>query len=140
MKTLPAILPVYLLALLFFLGAGCQTMSENGPVPAYRDVTAEELESMLEQDEGLLLVDVREADEYDSGHIPGSILRPLDQLKENPGSLNPERSIVLICQSGRRCVDAAGFLAGEGFETLYYLNGGLEAWTGPVQVSRQRPG
>lgn len=76
---------------------------------------------------GSVLLDVRTAAEYDSGHIPGSINIPLDEL---PFSLDadPGTTVFVYCRSGRRSADAAYILEEEGFAPINI--GGILDYTG----------
>ncbi len=140
-----SIISILMLTTLFFIAAGCQQAPnlESPPAagPGYQDISAAELQSMIEEEVNLLLVDVREPHEYNEGHIPGAILLPLGQLKENhEDALDREKTIVLICRSGRRSADAADFLSQEGYENVYNLQGGMLDWSGPVEGTTFRPG
>ena len=141
-----SIISILLLATLLFFVAGCQqdSIGESPAAvgPGYRDITAAELQSLMEEEEDdLLLVDVREPHEYNQGHIPGSILLPLGQLKDaHEETLDREKTIVLICRSGRRSAEAAIFLSEEGYKSLYNLKGGMLGWPGPVERMTFRGG
>ncbi len=120
----------FFLTILFVgMTAGCQTADSPA---AYTDISGEELHSLLEDGEQFLLVDVREEEEYEQGHIPGAILFPLGQLKENHALLDPEEAIVLICRSGLRSAEAAEFLSEQGYDRVYNLEGGMLDWPGQV--------
>jgi hydroxyacylglutathione hydrolase len=91
-------------------------------------VTIEELERRLASDE-ICLLDVREADERDSGSIPGSRHLPYRvarQAAEN--GLCGARPIVTICESGARAAIAASVLAAAGIDARPVLDGGLAEW------------
>jgi hydroxyacylglutathione hydrolase len=91
-------------------------------------VTIDELERRLAADE-ILLYDVREADERDSGFIPGSAhlpYRTARQAAEN--GLVEDRPIVTICESGARAAIAASVLSSIGLNARPVLDGGLNAW------------
>ncbi len=79
-----------------------------------------------------LVVDVREADEFNGelGHIPGSMLLPLRQLSERAQELEKyrEREIILVCRAGVRSTTAAAILGGLGFENVCNLKGGMLDW------------
>jgi len=76
-----------------------------------------------------LLVDVREADEFAYARIPGSLHIPLRQLPEQLEQLDAEREIVLICHHGVRSQQACMFLEQYGYQHLFNLQGGIDAWS-----------
>ena len=77
-----------------------------------------------------LVLDVREQNEYDSGHVLKSKHIPLGKLSERIGELEKfrERPIVVICRSGNRSGMACGLLGKQGFAQAYNLEGGVLAW------------
>jgi len=77
-----------------------------------------------------LVLDVREPNEYDAGHILNSKLIPLGKLKERMGELEKyrEQSIVVVCRSGNRSGTACYLLGKQGFAQAYNLAGGMLAW------------
>ena len=98
-----------------------------------RRFTPAELRKYLQQsDETPLLIDVREPWEYDICHLAGSCLLPMGQLLQNPGQLDKEREIVLICHHGIRSRQVALMLEQQGFARLINLEGGLERWAREV--------
>lgn len=84
----------------------------------------------LINDDGALVVDVRELKEYESGRIPRSRHIPLRRFNSSLGELERyrDRPIVLSCRSGRRSAYAGIYLARNGFGRVYNLRGGLRAW------------
>lgn len=76
--------------------------------------------------QNLLLIDVREPNEYTSGHIPGAVLCPLTDVQDL--QLPPNIPIVLYCQSGRRSHLAWETLRANGNSNLKELQGGIQAW------------
>ena len=76
------------------------------------------------------VIDVREADEYVSGHLPESRNFPLGALAERAGELDKfkDSPLILICQSGARSGGACKTLAKLGFTKVYNLEGGITAW------------
>jgi len=91
-------------------------------------VSIEELERLLAADE-ICLLDVREADERDSGSIPGSRhvpYRVVRQAAEN--DLCGGRPIVTICESGPRAAIAASVLSAAGLDARPVLDGGINEW------------
>jgi rhodanese-related sulfurtransferase len=75
----------------------------------------------------LQLIDVRSPSEYATGHIPGAVNIPLEQIESRMLDLNRGDSIVLICQSGKRARIVAGLLDQCG-KDLRVLEGGTSAW------------
>ena len=107
----------------------------NKPSPG-AEVDAEELLEMLATDAEVVLLDVREPDEYAAGHIPGSILIPLGDLdrSERLKEIDPSQKIVVICRSGNRSEFGQQMLMDMGFTDVYNLTGGIQRWTGPIEV------
>ena len=77
-----------------------------------------------------LVLDVREADAFNAGHILNSKLIPLDKLKERADELERyrEQPIVVVCRSGQRSTAAGLLLGKQGFNQVYNLKGGVLAW------------
>jgi rhodanese-related sulfurtransferase len=93
------------------------------------------LNSLVKPGKQIHLVDVRTPAEYRSGHVSGAISIPLDELdpkmlREQLGDTQAghARPLYLTCQSGIRARQAADRLRQSGFENLYLLEGGTEAW------------
>lgn len=74
-----------------------------------------------------LLVDVRSASEFASGHVPGAINVPMDQIEARLADLDPSLPLVLVCQSGQRARITAGLLA-PCRPQVAVLEGGTNAW------------
>lgn len=77
-----------------------------------------------------VMVDVRERDEWNHGHIEGAIHIPLGQIKARLSELEVYRGTALIvqCRSGRRSKEGYRILESAGFTNLYNLDGGINAW------------
>jgi rhodanese-related sulfurtransferase len=75
--------------------------------------------------EGALLLDVREPEEWDAGHIPGAVHMPLGSL--DIASVPGGRVVVAVCRSGNRSGKAAAVLADSGID-VRNLAGGMKAW------------
>lgn len=91
------------------------------------EVTAQELEAMLRRGEALV-VDVREADEFASGHIPGAINLPLSAFHPSRLPQAGDKKLVLTCLGGKRSAMALGKcrMAEDAADT--HLAGGFGAW------------
>jgi hydroxyacylglutathione hydrolase len=90
-------------------------------------ITAGELHASLRAGR-VAVVDVRGRNEWEAGHIPGSVNMPVDQLAERVGELPPAVPLVVQCRSGARSAIAAGVLASLGRTPILNLAGGLTAW------------
>lgn len=80
--------------------------------------------SMAEQ--GAVLVDVREADEWAAGHISESVHHPLGDLDER--RMPTQGPLVLVCRSGNRSERATRLLLKAGRKDVYNMDGGVTAW------------
>lgn len=90
-----------------------------------------ELQDLMNQDADYILVDCREQDEWDQGHLPGAKFLPLSQWEKVSSVLDQDKNkkIILQCRSGKRSFNAAMNLMDRGFEDLYNLEGGIMAWS-----------
>lgn len=87
---------------------------------------------------GVPIIDVREADEWRAGHIPGALHLPLDRL--TPGAVPSRGPVLVICRSGGRSTKAAQALAAAGVEVGNVV-GGMTAWAaigGPMETGTGR--
>ncbi len=103
--------------------------------PTYAQISQDEAKLMMQDDDGHVIVDVRRADEYAKGHIPGAILIPNEEIGTEPPAELPDKTQVILvyCRTGRRSKEAAGKLADMGYVNVYEF-GGIEDWTGDVVV------
>ena len=76
---------------------------------------------------GALAVDVREPEEWEAGHVDGSLWIPLGELQARAGELPRDRPLVIVCRSGARSGYAADALVAAGYDASN-LSGGLQAW------------
>jgi len=93
----------------------------------YHNITAVELNIMLNQGVNFTIIDVRTFEEYKSGHIPGAINIPIDELPTKLNELRNKR-ILVYCKSGVRSQTAARILIVNGIQDVWCLVGGLNAW------------
>jgi rhodanese-related sulfurtransferase len=77
--------------------------------------------------EGVLVLDVREDDEWRAGHVEGSVHIPLMELGARHAELPESKQTLVVCRVGNRSAYAAGFLIQQGIEAVN-LDGGLVAW------------
>jgi len=80
------------------------------------------------------LIDVREPNEYEAGHILGARNIPLSQFKMRMKEIRPDKPVYLYCQSGMRSGRAAQTLYRKGYKDLSHLEGGFKKWSGKIKV------
>jgi len=116
-----------LLAVMLLTACGQDTEKDQGAV--YMNITAEEAKQIMESEEGYIILDVREKDEYDAGHIPGAILIPYTQIEEKAEEVltDKDQLILVYCRSGRRSKIAAEALAELGYTNIKEF-GGIIDW------------
>lgn len=106
--------------------AGC---SGNASDDSYQQITQEEAKEMMDTQE-VIILDVREQDEYDSGHIPGAVLLPVGTIDETTAAeVIPEKdsTVLVYCRSGNRSKTASASLADLGYTNIYEF-GGINTW------------
>ena len=81
----------------------------------------------LRKQEDVLLIDVREPNEYAAGHIPGSKLIPLGQLESRLAEIPKDKQVIAVCRTGRRSGEATQLLAEKGYD-VQNMTGGITAW------------
>ena len=95
----------------------------------YQQITQEKAKEIMDSDEDFIILDTREQDEYDAGHIPGAILIPYTEIENQAEKMLPDKDalILVYCRSGRRSK-----IASESLAKLDYTNvkefGGIINW------------
>ncbi|MGD0806992.1 MAG: rhodanese-like domain-containing protein [Anaerolineales bacterium] len=77
---------------------------------------------------GAFILDVRTSEEWNQGHIPGSILIPLDQLPGRLSEVPRDRDMVVVCRTGVRSAQGLQILQQAGFTRAASMTGGMDAW------------
>ncbi|MBL7118211.1 MAG: PGF-CTERM sorting domain-containing protein [Candidatus Syntrophoarchaeum sp.] len=91
------------------------------------NIVVEEAKRLIES-EDITLLDVRTEAEYHTAHIEGATLIPVSELSNRTEELNKSKKIVVYCRSGHRSVTASGILIEQGFDRVYNVLGGINAW------------
>ena len=92
-----------------------------------KEVTIDELEQAIAQ--GAHVVDVREQDEFDAGHVPNAHLIPLNTVPDRMGEIPEGETVWLICQGGVRSMKASNYLEAQGYDVVS-VAGGTGSWIG----------
>ena len=89
----------------------------------------------MESEEDYIILDVRTAEEYGSGHIPGAINVPNEEISDQPPAQLPEKDqlILVYCRSGNRSKQASKKLAAMGYTNITEF-GGINSWTGEIVI------
>ena len=123
------LIPILLSALMF---AGC-TGTSNNHTNTYRSITMDEAVTMMAQETGYIILDVRRPDEFAAGHIPNAINVPNESISTDEIPELPDKDLLIMvyCRSGRRSKEAS-----EKLVKLEYTNivefGGILDWKGEI--------
>ncbi len=111
---------LFLMVIYSFIGARLR---------GYKNANPAMVTQLINHDDAVV-VDVREDNEYASGHIINSVHVPLSYLKERLKELEKYKSkpVIVGCKTGQRSGQACATLKKEGFEQVYNLSGGVTAW------------
>ena len=85
-----------------------------------------------------LILDVREPWEFDTCHIPGARLIPMQQIPARINELPEQADVVVVCHHGARSMQVANYLAQAGLSRIYNLSGGVAAWADQVDPAMPR--
>lgn len=101
--------------------------------PAFTDITVEEAHETVEANpEGIILLDVRTEEEYNAEHIYVEGVEvehiPLSELENRLGELEKSKTIIVYCKTGSKSRTANEILVKHGFEHVYNMLGGINAW------------
>ncbi|MFL5241643.1 MAG: molybdopterin-synthase adenylyltransferase MoeB [Gemmataceae bacterium] len=118
-----------------FCGIRGEEAHANGAAAGQADISVEELKARLDRQEKVLILDVRNPEEFQICRIPGSRLLPLPELPARYGELDPEKEMIVHCKSGMRSQKAVNFLREHGFGKLKNLQGGILAWVDKIDPS-----
>ena len=125
------LIPILLSALMF---TGCAGTSNN-QTNTYRQISMDEAVTMMAEESGYIILDVRRADEFAAGHIPDAINVANESIGTNEIPELPDKNqlIMVYCRSGRRSKEAA-----EKLVKLCYTNivefGGILDWKGEIET------
>ena len=110
-------------------------VAEKGEKTMYEQISAEEAKKIMDSDEEYIILDTREQDDFDEGHIPNAILIPLTEIENKAEEIliDKDKLILVYCRSGRRSKIAAESLAKLGYTNVKEF-GGIIDW--PYEVEK----
>lgn len=134
-KRIKAVNIVYVIVAVFLIGvfSACRNKpaetNKGNSTASFSSITPREARKRLDSEKGIILLDVRTMEEYQTGYIKDSILIPVDRLKEEAENQlkDKEATIFVYCRSGNRSVTAANILVDLGYKNVYNL-GGINKW------------
>jgi len=113
------------------------------PAYAYTDLTVSEAQELISAEPDLIILDVREYDEYcsETGHIPGALNYPYltDVFEAQYTDFARSDAILVVCLSGHRSEPAADFLDSKDFTSVYNMIGGMSTWNGETELCSSCP-
>ncbi len=122
-----------LLAIVILAGCGAPAAPAAGQAQAIdvaslpRDVDAQTAAALRQQPD-VVILDVREQNEWDAGHIPGALLIPMGQVADRLSEIPTDKTVIVQCRSGNRSSQVTDFLRNQGYSNVHNLSGGLNAW------------
>ena len=106
--------------------------------PAEHAIQPQSLKRLIDNGHDTVLLDVREAWEYEIVHLKDAKQIPLGELPQQASLLNPYAEIVVYCHKGMRSLDAAHLLQQLGFKRVKSLVGGIDRWAREIETELQR--
>ena len=100
---------------------------------SFDTLSSHEAYQLINEDETVIVIDVRSKEEFATGHINGAILLPVDQIEAHAEEIlqNKDAVILVICRSGARSQYASQLLADLGYTNIYDI-GGILSWPGEL--------
>lgn len=122
-----------ILALSLFL-AGCMVTKTSKTSGSYKTISSKEAQQMIEENKDALILDVRTAAEYESGHIPNAVNLSNEDIQAGKvDSLKDKSQLIMVyCRSGNRSRQAAQKLAELGYTNVVDF-GGIQSWQGDIE-------
>ena len=103
----------------------------------YGTITPAEFHKRREHGRQVLLIDVREPEEYELARVEGSHLLPLSRFNEWASLLDAQAETVVMCHHGIRSAQVCAILSRQGFKNVSNLEGGIDRWS--CEVDRNVP-
>ena len=95
-------------------------------------------QALVDGPKGLVVLDVRETTEVAWCQIAGSLHIPMGEIPSRVGELDQTQKIVVLCHHGMRSAAIVDYLESRGFENVYNLKGGIDAWSVEVDPDLRR--
>lgn len=101
-------------------------------------VPTDELKAIMTNEaDQQIIIDVREVNEYEEGHLPGVPLIPMNVIPTMVGEMDQSKSYIIVCRSGGRSQNTALYMKDQGFENVRNYEGGMLDWDGELQFGQE---
>ncbi|MBP1966664.1 rhodanese-like domain-containing protein [Paenibacillus aceris] len=101
----------------------------------YKEVLPQEVLELIQKEKNVTILDVREQDEWESGHIPGAKHIPLGQIARVLNEIAPKQETIIVCRSGNRSGVACDYLSSMGYNVTN-MSGGMSQWSGELAYGK----
>ena len=113
--------------------SGCISTTQSPEKANFTDITVQQGKEMIDRGD-VFILDVRTQEEYDAGHIRGSIRIPVQdipqlELNKSLAQIPRDKKILVYCRTDRRSTLASEILVNNGFKEVYNMKGGITEWT-----------
>jgi rhodanese-related sulfurtransferase len=114
--------------------SGCISGTKAPEKTQYVEISVQQAKEMIDSG-GVFILDVRTQEEYDAGHINGSVRIPVQDIKvkeeldKELTKIPRDRKILVYCRTGVRSAQASQVLVNNGFTEVYSMKGGITDWT-----------
>jgi rhodanese-related sulfurtransferase len=124
----------------------CAAPLANGPEPPFilsdmlpPEITPQDLVQLQQQPNPPVLLDVREKWEYDTAHLPNSVLIPMGEIPSRAyNELDPDQPVIVMCHHGARSLNVTMWLRQQGYDHAQSLAGGIDAWSRSIDPNVPR--
>ena len=134
-KLLPVISILFCLFFTSCANESVKDADDNGENMMYEQISAEDAKEIMDSGEDRIILDVREQDEYNEGHISNAILVPYTEIENKAEEILPDKDklILVYCRSGRRSKIAAESLVKMGYTNVKEF-GGIIDWQYEIEI------
>lgn len=119
--------PVYIAFIIFLIARAYNYLKPSEP-RKYTNLNTEDAWDKINEDQNIMLIDVRKREEFKEEHIKNARNIPLEQIEKNIGKLPRDKEILIYCQHGARSIRAIRQLEVAGYTKLYHVHQGLRGW------------
>ena len=103
------------------------------------EISPAELVALRQQPNPPTVLDVREKWEYDTAHLPDTLLMPMGDIPSRAhAELDPDAPVIVLCHHGARSLNVTMWLRGQGFDHAQSLAGGIDAWSRTIDPAIPR--